>query len=105
MKVSSIGPFSGPQESDLDREDEIELAEIDSSGDSPVLALDAGGEPSSEGEETRDGLLRLVEYLARRQTRKRRASGNSRVDHALSAYEGLDDQGVEFRGTHYDQKK
>jgi hypothetical protein len=89
MKISAIGPFAGPQENDIDRPEEVVAAELNSGSDAPIAELSAGSDPSDEGGETREGLLRLMDFIARKQTQKARAakSGNSKLNKALSAYE------------------
>jgi hypothetical protein len=99
MKVSSIGPFTGPQETDIDREDEVELANLTQGGESPVAQMEASGDPSEDGG-TKEGVIRLVEYLARRQAQKNREkkTGSTKLNKALSAYEKVVSTDIEPRG-------
>lgn len=106
MKVSSIGPFTAPHTVDIDREDEVESADLNHDGDSPLEEMAAGGEPSDE-QQTQDGVIRLMEYLAQRhEKRKRMEAGvhKNPTEKALAAYDKLTTQDIEYRGRNLNRR-
>lgn len=90
MKISSVGPMQAPQENDLDRSFEIDLADLGSPVDSPVAApeneTDAG-----EDHDSREGLMHLVDFLQRKREEKREKTslklGLGKSAQAIRAYE------------------
>ena len=103
MKVSGIDPFTGPQQTDIDRSDEVEFAGLNQPSDSPVAELDSGSEPSEHGQPN-DGLIRLLDFLARKQAEKRREKKASKLEKGLSSYQRLLDDGVEYLGTKFNRR-
>lgn len=106
MRISSIGPFTGPQETDVDREDEVESADLNHDGDSPIEQMDAGSEPSDE-QQTQEGVIRLMEYLAKRREKHKLQTANvhkNPTEKALAAYDRQTSRDVEYRGRNLNRK-
>ncbi len=105
MKVSSLGYFTGPQLSDIDRKDEIESAELSSSGDSPIEETKADAETSDE-QQTQDGVLRLMEFIARRREKQKRQNSVAQnpTEKALAAYERQTSGNIQFRGRNLNRR-
>ena len=105
MRISSIGPFTGPQETDIDREDEIEGAGLASGGDAPIAEMHAEAETSDE-QQTQDGVIRLMEFIARRRDKQKRQHGGAQspIEKALAAYERQTSADIQYRGRNLNRK-
>jgi hypothetical protein len=102
MKISSIGPFSPPQETDLDRSDEVELAlSKDSVG--AMVPVDPESGLSQEQQETKGGLLRLMDLIEKHHPgrKKRTRRTNSRIDKALASYEQTMEGDLDLKGHNF----
>lgn len=104
MKITSIGPMTAPLEIDDDHAIEAEMLELTLGGDSPVSASqDIKNEASEHGQG--DGILRLMEYVKRRESEKRRAKApQNEKERAMVAYEKARDGYLELRGQNIKRK-
>lgn len=100
MKITGIGPTTGPQTIDDEHsQQELEIADLVNDTFSPVDELGAGGDPSDE-QQAQEGLARLFDFLKEKQNRKsRRDKGLTKVDHAIDVYQRVKNGDLNTRGT------
>lgn len=90
--------MTAPQEIEDDHALEAEMLELTLEGESPVSASeDIKNETADHGQG--DGILRLMEYVRKREAQKRRAKApQNEKERAMVAYEKARDGYLELRG-------
>ena len=108
MRVNSIGPLAAAQVNEPDRDIELEAGGLRPELDSEIKEPDPDSALQGEEQDTREGLIRLVDYLQRQRHIKRRQpkTGNKQKDKALSSYHQLEEteDSIELLGKNYDRK-
>lgn len=80
---------------------EAELSGLTLTEDAPIAEAHAGGDSAGEDAQTKDGLIRLMDYLKKRQRRRNEPTNISR---ALGTYERVQLGFVNSRGQNYDRE-
>lgn len=98
----------GPISTDDDLPSELELDQLIASESDPLSEPEANSNAGDEGNETQEGLARLIDFLNEKKKRGavRRAAGpRTKIEQALEAYNKVLDGSEDLRGQKIDIKK
>jgi len=108
MRVNSIGPLGASQVNEPDKDIELKVGGLRPELDSEIKEPDPDSALDGEEQDTREGLIRLVDYLQRQRqaNRRRPKTGNKQKDKALSSYHQLEqtEDSIALLGKNYDRK-
>lgn len=93
--------MQGPILTDTPPELEAELLGLTLTEEVPVTEASAEGNAAGEDAQTKDGLIRLMDYLKKRQ---KRGSESTNISRALGSYERVQLGYVNSKGQHYDRE-
>lgn len=107
MRVTPITPTTGPISMDDDLDMELEMDGLVSPGEDPLAEPEANPNAGDEGQETQEGLARLIDFLKEKKKRQRdrKAGPWTKADFALDAYQRIIAGAEDLRGQKIDLKK